>query len=175
MELKINQRVCTRCGGSGEYSYNLKDGTRCYGCGGTGKQIVTPKGQKKIKPTAELKNCKVGDIIDMDCILCQVTSVKWIKLNRANSNLYNQVVRYTRLVNGEKMKTWRSATVTFVIDANPYINGDKIDWKALDLHVECFREMYPGGTYSVNHRDNTAVYRAAIDPSEDMIGTEVTE
>ena len=29
--------TCPRCGGSGNYSYNPKDGTTCYGCGGTGK------------------------------------------------------------------------------------------------------------------------------------------
>ena len=28
--------VCPRCGGSGHYSYNPKDGTRCFGCNGTG-------------------------------------------------------------------------------------------------------------------------------------------
>ena len=28
--------ACPRCGGSGNYSYNSKDGTRCFGCNGTG-------------------------------------------------------------------------------------------------------------------------------------------
>jgi hypothetical protein len=28
--------VCRRCGGSGEYSYNPLDGTRCFGCSGAG-------------------------------------------------------------------------------------------------------------------------------------------
>lgn len=28
--------VCSRCGGTGEYSFNQMDGTRCYGCNGTG-------------------------------------------------------------------------------------------------------------------------------------------
>ena len=32
---------CPRCGGSGHYSYNQMDGTRCYGCNGTGKQVQT--------------------------------------------------------------------------------------------------------------------------------------
>ena len=31
--------VCPRCGGSGHYSYNQKDGTRCYGCNGSGISI----------------------------------------------------------------------------------------------------------------------------------------
>lgn len=31
--------TCPRCGGSGHYSYNQIDGTRCYGCGGSGVSI----------------------------------------------------------------------------------------------------------------------------------------
>ena len=38
-------QTCTRCHGSGHYSYNQIHGTMCYGCGGTGVQIV-----KKAKP-----------------------------------------------------------------------------------------------------------------------------
>lgn len=37
--------TCTRCLGSGHYSYNQVHGTRCFGCGGTGVQVV-----KKAKP-----------------------------------------------------------------------------------------------------------------------------
>ena len=28
--------TCTRCNGTGRYSFNLKDGNTCYGCGGKG-------------------------------------------------------------------------------------------------------------------------------------------
>lgn len=31
---------CTRCGGSGRYSYNQIDGDRCYGCYGTGLRLT---------------------------------------------------------------------------------------------------------------------------------------
>lgn len=31
---------CTRCGGSGKFSFNLKDGNRCYGCSGSGVQLT---------------------------------------------------------------------------------------------------------------------------------------
>jgi hypothetical protein len=33
---------CTRCGGSGHYSYNAMHGSTCYGCGGTGWKIARP-------------------------------------------------------------------------------------------------------------------------------------
>jgi hypothetical protein len=29
-------QTCTRCGGSGEYSYNQRHGSVCYGCNGSG-------------------------------------------------------------------------------------------------------------------------------------------
>ena len=32
--------LCPRCGGSGHYSYNQMDGTKCYGCMGSGKKIM---------------------------------------------------------------------------------------------------------------------------------------
>lgn len=33
--------TCSRCGGSGHYSYNQMDGTRCYGCMGSGISVQT--------------------------------------------------------------------------------------------------------------------------------------
>lgn len=38
---------CRRCGGSGKYSYNLIHGTKCYGCNGTGFQMVDLEKEKK--------------------------------------------------------------------------------------------------------------------------------
>lgn len=35
--------TCTRCNGTGRYSFNLQHGTKCYGCNGTGKQHTKPK------------------------------------------------------------------------------------------------------------------------------------
>jgi hypothetical protein len=33
-------RECSRCGGGGHYSYNQITGTRCFGCDGSGREIV---------------------------------------------------------------------------------------------------------------------------------------
>jgi hypothetical protein len=30
---------CNRCGGSGKYSFNYRDGSTCYGCNGIGKKL----------------------------------------------------------------------------------------------------------------------------------------
>lgn len=40
MYVKVKGK-CPRCGGSGHYSYNQIDGTRCYGCGGSGIKTMT--------------------------------------------------------------------------------------------------------------------------------------
>jgi|CXWK01.1.fsa_nt_gi hypothetical protein len=33
-------KECGRCGGDGHYSYNQITGTRCFGCGGSGRQLI---------------------------------------------------------------------------------------------------------------------------------------
>jgi hypothetical protein len=33
-------KTCTRCHGSGQYSFNQIDGSKCYGCSGCGKQYT---------------------------------------------------------------------------------------------------------------------------------------
>lgn len=35
--------TCSRCGGSGRFSFNLMHGSKCYGCNGTGKQATKPR------------------------------------------------------------------------------------------------------------------------------------
>ena len=35
--------TCSRCNGTGRYSFNLMHGTKCYGCNGSGKQYTKPK------------------------------------------------------------------------------------------------------------------------------------
>lgn len=37
---KTIKATCTRCGGTGSYSFNLIDGTKCYGCMGHGFKLV---------------------------------------------------------------------------------------------------------------------------------------
>ena len=40
MATPFETKTCPRCGGSGHYSFNRMDGTRCYGCHGTGYQLT---------------------------------------------------------------------------------------------------------------------------------------
>lgn len=43
--------LCGRCGGCGEYSYNQRDGSRCFGCNGL--RVVLPKNAKQWAETVE--------------------------------------------------------------------------------------------------------------------------
>jgi len=40
---RLPHATCSRCGGSGRYSYNQTDGDRCYGCNGTGKTVPSTR------------------------------------------------------------------------------------------------------------------------------------
>lgn len=106
--MAINTTVCTRCHGAGEYSYNLKDGTVCYGCGGTGQVVTASKKQKKVKPTCtSIHKAVVGDILEVSCILYRVEEIKWIPYSikqgmlSAPSKESNQQIKVIRLVDNK--------------------------------------------------------------------------
>lgn len=40
MATSFETDTCGRCAGSGHYSYNAVNGTRCFGCGGTGQRLT---------------------------------------------------------------------------------------------------------------------------------------
>jgi len=93
----VTTKPCTRCGGTGRYSFNLLDLDRCYGCGGTGLKAVAPKGQKAIKPTAELEKALPDDIIQVAKVLYRVVEIRWIRAEY-RAHYYNQQVQVIRLV-----------------------------------------------------------------------------
>lgn len=98
----MNFITCTRCGGTGEYSYNPTDGKRCFKCKGAGK--VEQKG-KAIKPTASSFNvASVGDIVKQYGVLCRVDRIIW-----QDSQYGNQTLFYTQLTDNVQYKTAREA------------------------------------------------------------------
>lgn len=65
MATTFESESCSRCGGSGKYSFNHMDGDRCYGCGGTGLKL-TARGsaaRKLFEDSMEkvVKDLQVGD------------------------------------------------------------------------------------------------------------------
>lgn len=79
---QFETRSCTRCGGSGRYSFNQFDGDRCFGCAGKGRMLTT----RGLAASAWLKalrqvpasDVKPGDIVRHDMLAglspVQVTS-----------------------------------------------------------------------------------------------------
>ena len=45
--------VCGRCGGTGHYNFNMKDGTRCYGCHGLKYKLPSKFSKKWLREIAE--------------------------------------------------------------------------------------------------------------------------
>jgi excinuclease UvrABC ATPase subunit len=48
----LTKVVCRRCNGSGKFSFNLTRGTVCFGCEGSGFQMVDLTAEAKKKTTA---------------------------------------------------------------------------------------------------------------------------
>jgi hypothetical protein len=63
---------CSRCGGSGKFSFNLMHGSRCYGCQGSGYQY-TPRGKAAKAHLDQLmsvpvSSLKPGDLVYADAL-----------------------------------------------------------------------------------------------------------
>lgn len=76
-ENKIETVTCSRCGGTGNYSFCYSHGTRCFKCNGKG-QHATKRGAMASKYLTSLRSkpasdIKVGDIVRSDWG-CPVTS-----------------------------------------------------------------------------------------------------
>jgi hypothetical protein len=58
------KQTCGRCGGSGNYSFNPKDGTVCYGCNGSGfvmvdlAKLAKLEAKRAEKHAAQAARCK---------------------------------------------------------------------------------------------------------------------
>lgn len=67
---KFEFEVCSRCGGSGHYSYNQINGSTCFGCAGAGYRL-TRRGRLANQHMRELLSVtidqlKVGDVIQCE-------------------------------------------------------------------------------------------------------------
>lgn len=64
---KFEREICDRCGGIGSFSYNRIDGSRCYGCGGSGVRLSkTGKEARRLfeaKIAIESSKLSVGDVV----------------------------------------------------------------------------------------------------------------
>lgn len=66
-KLLFEAKVCSRCQGSGHHSFNLRYGTICFGCNGSGEQL-TKRGIAAQKYFRELNLVLVSDLVVGDVI-----------------------------------------------------------------------------------------------------------
>jgi hypothetical protein len=67
---------CTRCGGSGKFSFNAVHGDMCYGCKGTG-YTLTKRGQAAYGYLIGLRNVKASDIAVGDLVQFEDITVSY--------------------------------------------------------------------------------------------------
>lgn len=102
----FEHEICTRCLGGGEYSYNAIDGTRCYGCLGSGYKL-TARGraaQTYLQAMRKLpvEQVKVGDLIRYDGMVKRVFSrVTAVDAFPACQTFVNEPGMACRIVCGE--------------------------------------------------------------------------
>lgn len=59
---------CSRCSGSGKYSFNLMHGDRCYGCGGQGVKL-TKRGAAAAKYLLQISSKPARELVVGDKVL----------------------------------------------------------------------------------------------------------
>jgi hypothetical protein len=66
-KIGFETETCGRCGGSGHYSYNMRDGTVCYGCGGSGRRLTKRGAVASVwlreRLTMDVTEVKPGDVV----------------------------------------------------------------------------------------------------------------
>jgi hypothetical protein len=80
------RETCSRCGGSGEYSYNQRDGTRCFKC--NGRRYTSAKLTRAVLADARAK-VEAGELVTL--------RAKWKALAEAKRQIVPLVAEITRL------------------------------------------------------------------------------
>jgi hypothetical protein len=82
--INYEKQTCSRCLGSGHYSYNSIHGTRCYGCNGNKTQLTKAGAKARAavqafiaeRHTVNVEDLKVGDLIKRDNFARKVAAVE---------------------------------------------------------------------------------------------------
>lgn len=61
MTMKFETEVCSRCGGSGHFSYNQMTGTTCFKCQGVGK-TYTKRGRAAFEYSRTIRETAIVDV-----------------------------------------------------------------------------------------------------------------
>lgn len=80
--VKFENEVCSRCGGTGRFSYNQVDGSRCYGCNGTGVKY-TKRGAAAHELYIKLLSKPASEIVAGEKIYCDGIGAGWYVVKSA--------------------------------------------------------------------------------------------
>lgn len=64
-------KTCSRCGGSGKYSWNAMTGYTCFGCRGSGEQL-TKRGQAAQQYFKDLRSAKLHELVPGDMVTLDI-------------------------------------------------------------------------------------------------------
>lgn len=110
---------CSRCGGSGRFSFNLKDGTMCFGCQGTGKKLtkrgLAAKYFFEDSLSKQVTDCKVGDVIKLSSSsknFSKITEILFSQADQQFGKTFITVIQQngvqTRLHNNERVRIFHT-------------------------------------------------------------------
>lgn len=89
--------ACSRCGGSGQYSYCQAFGTRCFGCGGKGVKY-TARGAEALRYFRALSECPASMLREGDRIFSdgwrRVLAIEQNSETRRAGRVVDDVARY---------------------------------------------------------------------------------
>lgn len=86
MATQFETCTCSRCGGSGKYSFNPMYGDRCFKCHGAG-YVLTKRGQAARAKFEELTTSLIDDVQVGDFVFDSKTAMganKWLKVAEIN-------------------------------------------------------------------------------------------
>ena len=108
---KIETQPCSRCGGSGQYSYCTMHGTTCFKCGGA-KNVMTKRGKAANDYLVSLRSrraaeLKVGDLVKID-VGFVARQMAWAKVEAVGPDQHNPglyTITTNKIVIGTKPDT----------------------------------------------------------------------
>jgi len=144
LKLKLGP-TCGRCGGSGQYSYNHRDGTTCWGCNGHGVTLPNTSGEWVATEKAAQEALEDGrHQAYLDRLAAQRRSKKgwdrameaWQRLEALNG--YTAASRKCNHATGERPDRWDEIKArndlgyTLCTDLQALDKGKNTDWIAYD-------------------------------------------
>jgi hypothetical protein len=125
----LDAKLCTRCSGTGSYSYNAMHGSRCYGCNGSGWKL-TKRGAAAQQWLNDQRMVRYADLKPGDTVLAQgftagsfTVGSEWVRV------MYVE----TKCAMTGNYPTMRSVELQYVIHGRPVLKDGSLSDESFDL------------------------------------------